>query len=244
MKDTLGDRMKEYYEDRTRIFLPRRTNTIIRVDGKAFHTFTRGMDKPFDEALMESMDQAAGVMCQQMQGVRFAFIQSDEISVLLTDYDNLDTAAWFNGNVQKMASVSASIATAAFNGEMWRHGKDTRPFMAMFDARVFTIPSLTEVENYFIWRQQDTTRNSIQSVAQSMFSHKELEGKSTSQMQDMMMEAGMNWNTLAPRYKRGRIATREVYNHEGEVRSKWTIKDVPIFTQERAVLSKLISNEI
>ena len=170
--------MKEYYENRTRNFLPRRTYTIIRVDGKAFHTYTRGLETPFDGKLVSDMDETACYMCKNVQGAKFAFVQSDEISILLTDFDSLTTDAWFDGNVQKMASVSSSLATAKFNA--------LRPDkIALFDSRVFSIPSTVEVANYFIWRQQDATRNSISSVAQSMFSHSELENKNTNQMQEM-----------------------------------------------------------
>jgi len=178
MHDSLGDRMKVNYESRTKTLLPRRTYSIIRIDGKAFHTYTRGLERPFDKQLVEDMNATAICLCSEIQGAKFAFVQSDEISILLTDFDKLTTSAWFDGSIQKIVSVSASIATAVFN--QIRAGKQ-----AMFDSRVFTIPSRTEVENYFIWRQQDATRNSISSVAQSLYSHRELNTKSVSVMQDM-----------------------------------------------------------
>ena len=167
MKDNLGDRMKDYYESRTKSLLPRRTYTIIRIDGKAFHTYTRGLERPFDDKLINDMDETAKYLCKNIQGAKFAFVQSDEISVLLTDFDKLQTSAWFDGSIQKITSISASLATAKFN--------ELRPNkIALFDSRTFTIPSNVEVENYFIWRQQDTVRNSISSVAQSLYSSKEL----------------------------------------------------------------------
>jgi hypothetical protein len=166
MKDTLGDRMKEYYENRTKTYLPRRTYTLIRIDGKAFHTYTKGLNRPFDDQLMDDMDETAIYLCKNIQGAKLAFVQSDEISILLTDFDKLQTSAWFDGNIQKITSVSSSLATAKFN--------ELRPNkLALFDSRVFTIPSKVEVENYFIWRQQDTVRNSISSVAQSLYSSKD-----------------------------------------------------------------------
>jgi tRNA(His) 5'-end guanylyltransferase len=115
MKDELGDRMKEFYEDRTRFKLVRRTNTIIRVDGKAFHTYTKGLKRPFDQGLMDDMDATAEFLCQNIQGAKFAYVQSDEISILITDYDDISTHAWFDGNLQKMSSIAASLATARFN---------------------------------------------------------------------------------------------------------------------------------
>ena len=232
-KDSLGDRMKEFYENRTRNFLPRRTYTIIRVDGKAFHSYTRGLVRPFDEKLVNDMDETACYMCKNIQGAKFAFVQSDEISVLLTDFEGLTTDAWFDGNIQKMASISASLATAKFN--------ELRPNkIALFDSRVFTIPSDIEVENYFIWRQQDTTRNSISSVAQSMFSHRELENKNTDQMQEMCFQKGVNWNDFSAKLKRGRFIVKQDYEKDGATRSKWVSVEPPIFTQEREMLKVLI----
>lgn len=215
MKDPLGDRMKDFYEDRTRYKLARRTNTIIRIDGKAFHTYTKGLQRPFDQGLMEDMNRTTEYLCQNIQGAKFGYVQSDEISILITDYDDNDTHAWFDANLQKMASISASLATAEFNRlrlirkmnttvatagsilEQFKH--------AMFDARVFQIPYQEEVINYFIWRQQDATRNSISSVAQSLYSAKELHGKKTSDMQEMIFQKGINWNDFTPREKRGSI---------------------------------------
>lgn len=232
-KDSLGDRMKEFYENRTRNFLPRRTYTIIRVDGKAFHSYTRGLVRPFDEKLVNDMDETACYMCKNIQGAKFAFVQSDEISILLTDFEGLTTDAWFDGNIQKMASISASLATAKFN--------ELRPNkIALFDSRVFIIPSDIEVENYFIWRQQDTTRNSISSVAQSMFSHRELENKNTDQMQEMCFQKGVNWNDFSAKLKRGRLIVKQDYEKEGTTRSKWVSVEPPIFTQEREMLKVLI----
>ncbi len=84
--DSLGDRMKGQYEDRTRIMLPRRTYTILRADGKAFHTFTRRCEKPYDRRLVEAFDTAMLELCREAQGSCFGYVQSDEISVLLTDF--------------------------------------------------------------------------------------------------------------------------------------------------------------
>lgn len=227
MKDQLGDRMKGFYEDRTRFKLARRTNTIIRIDGKSFHTYTKGLKRPFDEGLMEDMNKTTEFLCQNIQGAKFGYVQSDEISILITDYDDISTHAWFDGNLQKMASIAASLATAKFNQlRMLRKSKEVqRPYgeegekignldyldvqdfkLAMFDARVFQIPYQEEVINYFIWRQKDATRNSISSVAQANFSDKELHGKKANQMQDMLMlEKGINWNDFSPREKRGSL---------------------------------------
>lgn len=226
MKSSLGDRMKEYYEKRTRSFLPRRTYTIIRIDGKAFHTYTRGLDSPFDAKFIVDMDTTAAYLCENIQGAKMAFVQSDEISILLTDFDKLQTDAWFDGNVQKITSISASLATAKFNME--RPNK-----IALFDSRVFTIPSRTEVENYFIWRQQDTVLNSISSVAQYLYSTKELFKKHSGEMQEMIFQKGINWNDYPVKYKRGRLIKKEYYDKDGAQRSRWVSVDAPDFNKER-----------
>lgn len=275
-KDSLGDRMKDFYENRTRILLPRRTYTIIRIDGKAFHSYTKGLQRPFDYKFINDMDETAIYMCKNIQGSKFAFVQSDEISILLTDFDNQETDAWFDGNIQKMASVSASLATAKFNQLRFRQALLDNQFefykeldrdikisiengerahrsralqsnedcfnnqpLAMFDARVFTIPSNEEVENYFIWRQNDTTRNSISSLAQSLFSHKELENKNGNELQEMCFQKGVNWNELPVKVKRGRLIIKEEYQKEDTTRTRWISSEPPIFTQDRMSLYEL-----
>lgn len=251
---SLGDRMKAYYEDRYRVLLPRRTNFMIRVDGKAFHSFTKDLKRPFDIEFMNDMDETARFMCQNIQGAKFAFVQSDEISILLTDYDDLRTEAWFNGNLQKMASISASMATAKFNqlrlsrycrGDYLDNAWENidRQTLAMFDSRIFVIPEMAEVHNNFIWRQQDATRNSIQMAGQSHFSHKELQGLSCDQIQEkLFQERGINWNDYPVGFKRGRAVVKRFIqsdniNSEAGYRSEWFIdKEPPIFTQNRDYL--------
>jgi len=248
-KDELGTRMKSSYEDRARFFLPRRSHTIIRIDGKAFHTYTRGLSRPFDDGFIEDMDATAGYLCKNIQGAKFAFVQSDEISILLTDYDKITTDAWFDNNVQKMASVSASMATSAFmRARLARIEHREREVsniemlkFAEFDSRVFQIPEWTEVENYFIWRQQDCVRNSISSVAQSLYSHKELNGKNTDEMQEMIFQKGINWNDYGPKYKRGRAIVKEEYEGAGEViRHRWGSVACPILTKAKDYIKSCV----
>lgn len=228
-KDPIGDRMKSQYENRTRFSLPRRTYTIIRIDGKAFHTFTRHAQKPYDYVLMERMDAAAQILCKEAMGCRFAYGQSDEYSFLLTDFETPQTEAWFDGNIQKIASVAASTFTREFNA--WTSGQD----YACFDARVFTIPDPVEVENYFIWRQQDATRNAILMAGHANFSPKQMHGKNTAEVQEMLFqERGLNFNDYPIRAKRGRVVFRETYFHEETERSHWVVdEEMPILTQDR-----------
>jgi tRNA(His) guanylyltransferase len=243
MKDDLGKRMKENYEMRTRSFLPRRTYTIIRLDGKAFHTYTRGMKRPYDEDLMACMDYTTKMLCKEIQGAVIGYTQSDEISILLTDFDKITTDAWFDGNIQKIVSVSSSIATAHFNQWM-RSEFGPSEKLAFFDSRVFVIPDPIEVENYFVWRQKDAVRNSISMHAQSLYSHKELNGKSQSDMHEMIHKKGENWNDLPDGFKRGRTF-KKVISIDIEVeptqisRPKWT-EFTPDFLKEREDFRELI----
>jgi tRNA(His) guanylyltransferase len=195
MTDSLGDRMKNNYENVTRNYLVRRMPVIMRIDGKSFHTLTRSCKKPFDIDFSNAMLTAANNILLEAMGAKLAYVQSDEISVLLTDYDNLESEAWFNNNIQKLCSVSASMAAVLFSNAFKKNG--------YFDCRVFNIPK-EEVNNYFIWRQQDWMRNSLQMLARSYYSQEQLHNKNTVQMHDMLMEKGVNWAKLEPaRWKNG-----------------------------------------
>lgn len=250
--------MKEQYEHRTRFFVPRRTYTIIRLDGKAFHTYTKRLEKPFDNELIEDIDDTILAMLPAIQGVQFAYTQSDEISLLLTDFATPNTDAWFDGNIQKMASISASIMTAQFNRcrlarfverKSLNLLRDDAP-IAYFDSRVFTIPDRTEVMNYFIWRNQDCARNSVSMVAKSLFSHKELQGKSTAEMQEMIYQKeGINWADYDQAKKNGRLIVKEEYlqvNHlivtMSQFRTRWVSKPAWKFTEDKDKLLEMIPN--
>lgn len=239
VNDNLGKRMKEFYETIPRTKLMRRTPVAIRIDGKAFHTFTRGFQKPFDKVLMQSMQETTKYLCKNVQGCVFGYTQSDEITLILVDYKELDTSAWFDYEVQKLCSISTSMATMAFNKFFERnaenyiqncatdyetdglYGKGTLEYQlceiytkaiekgAMFDARCFNIPK-EEVTNLVYWRQLDATRNSIQMVGQANFSHSELQGKSCNMIQDMLLtQRDINWNDFSIVCKRG-TACRKV----------------------------------
>lgn len=207
MHDKLGDRMKEQYEDRSRFHLPRRTYTILRLDGKAFHTFTRGLKKPFDEQLIAGLNWAAAKICKEIQGARFAYLQSDEISILLTDFDKHETECWFDGNLQKMVSVAASLMTGYFN-QTSTCATLSNPRTAFFDCRAFQIPDPVEVENYFLWRQNDWKRNSVSMVAQSLYSHKQLHGKCIKEMLEMIAQKDVDYESFPEYLRFGTLITR------------------------------------
>ena len=220
VKDDLGKRMKVFYEQIPKTRLMRRTPVAIRIDGKAFHTFTKGMKKPFDDILMLSMQETMKFLCENIQGCVFGYTQSDEITLILIDYQTFTTSAWFDYEVQKMCSIAASMATMQFNKVFAENVslekkqiKGTNKYIevmeravqkgAMFDARCFNIPK-EEVTNLVYWRQIDAARNSVQMVGQANFSHAELQHKTSNMIQDMLHEQrGINWNNYATPYKRG-----------------------------------------
>lgn len=250
--DALGDRMK-CYENVNRAYLMRRMPVIIRLDGKSFHTFTRGFNKPFDDVLIKSMQETTKYLCENIQGCVLGYTQSDEITLVLVDYKKLDSSAWFDYNVQKCTSVAASMAMMAFNkffnrnmiDFMYACNNTTDPIGdklciiydkaaakgAMFDARVFNIPK-EEVANCILWRQNDAARNSIQMVGQAYFSHNRLYCKSCSQIQDMLVEEkGVNWNDYKTHYKRGSCCIK--VQQAGSKRPEWVIDtEIPVFKRE------------
>lgn len=236
--DQFGDRMKGY-ENAYRVKLPKRLPVIIRIDGKAFHTYTRGMKKPFDEVLTNAMWETSKFLTANVMGCKLAYHQSDEISLLLTNYDKLTTESWFDNNLQKIVSIAASLTTAKFN-ELMRKKYPEKSF-ALFDARAWVIPH-DEVCNYFLWRQQDATKNSISMVAQANFPHKQLQGLNGKQMQDkLMLEKEINWNDLPVWQKRGVCITKQYYNKGEALRSKWEVDhETPIFSQDRNYIEKYV----
>lgn len=256
---SLAQRMKDY-ESVSKIKLMKRCPVIIRMDGKAFHTFTRGFQKPFDEVLSKSMQETMKYLCENIQGCVLGYTQSDEISLVLIDYKKLNSSAWFDYNGQKICSIAASMTTMAFNKCFmrnvtqygmnliynYRYDVETEKKYiatlnnavekgAMFDARCFNL-SKEEVTNNIYWRQLDATRNSIQMLGQVNFSHEELQDKSCNDIQDMLMvKKGINWNNLPTYQKRGSCCIKDPT-------SSWIIdKEIPIFKNEgRDYIEKLI----
>lgn len=196
--DSLGDRMK-MYEDAWRIKFPRRMPLIVRVDGKAFHSLLRKADKPFDTHFIDAMSVVVNHLMEEVQGVIFAYCQSDEISLLLHNYKTYSSQAWFDNNLQKIVSISASLATVAFNNF---YSPTYGGISPVFDSRAFIIPEV-DVNNYFAWRQQDAMRNSVQMFTRSLYSHRECIGKNTFQMKKMCLDKGKSWDNIAQHLQRG-----------------------------------------
>lgn len=223
--DELGKRMKGYEREATKK-LVKKLPVIIRVDGRAFHTFTRDLEKPFDDLLIDSMDYTMKYLCKNIAGCVMGYMQSDEISLLLQDYKNEETQPWFDYRVDKLCSMSASMATFAFNRafenyttdlyntlstneKMFKENEERIKTLleccdrgAMFDARAFTLP-FEEVTNYFYWREADAMRNSIEMVGRKYFSHKELDRINGDGVKKMLLEKGINYDKLPTSKQRG-----------------------------------------
>lgn len=255
MTDSLGDRMKGY-EGASRHVLPAKMPVIVRVDGRAFHTYAHGAQQPFDRGMMDAMNKVALALCKEMSNAVFAYVQSDEISVLLIDYKNPETQAWFGGAISKMVSIAAATAAVKMTLESteW-HPKCLDRMMAYgpqpcaFDARAFVLPK-EEVCNYFIWRQQDWVRNSLQMLSRSLYSHHELEGKDQSAMHEMCFKKGANWAKLDTDLRRGRGIIKRpkpfvipAGPKAGETieRMEWTVDtELPQFTADRQYIEGLL----
>jgi len=235
---SMGDRFKAY-EHAYRLSFPRRLPIVIRADGRAFHSYLRGATKPFDLGFIEDMGHVAVALCTEISGAVFAYHQSDEISVLVQDWVGEHAEPWFAGELQKIVSLSAAIATSALGAR--------RPGRPLFDARAFVLPNTIEVANYLLWRQRDAVRNSISMAAQAHFSHKRLQGVNGNQMQEMLFaEHGINWNDYPAECRRGQVVIkaggeREVTYIDKRTgqecttkayRTWWEVQAAPRFTAE------------
>ena len=255
MVDTLGNRIKIKYENVFRATLPQRSYVIVRIDGKAFHTFTKKLPKPVSQPLVAALDAAAQVLCKEMMGCRLAYGQSDEYSFLLTDFDTDDTEMWFNGNIQKITSVSSSIFTATFNQEWARQGAEVK--LGHFDSRTFIIPDRRDVLRYFQWRQADASRNSLNMLASCHFTHKELMGAGADVKHEMLHSKGVNWSKQPTSFKRGRVVRKVSqdrtvsFTHKKTQKlqtvqiqeSVWAVdNEIPVFGRQAAYLDDIVPN--
>ena len=267
VRDDLGVRMKTFYEQIPETKLMRRCPVALRIDGKAFHTFTRGFQKPFDEVLIKSMQETMKYLCENIQGCVLGYTQSDEITLILVDYKKLTSSAWFDYEVQKICSIAASMATMAFNKAFEKNVETENHFFTdewlddenfnpnYKNKECFNIPK-EEVTNLVYWRQLDASRNSIQMVGRANFSHKELQNKSCNEIQDMLMtQKGINWNDLPIYQKRGSCCVRNkiIISTDGvmetvqlrdtsKAENEWIIDtEIPIFRNEgREYIDRLV----
>lgn len=248
----LDERMKKY-EYVTRHYLMCRTPVIVRIDGKAFHTFTKCMKKPFDHIFMESMQDTMKYLCENVQGCVLGYCQSDEISLLLIDYDTLETSAWFDNNISKIISITSSLASVYFNQQFYINLVDYRvknyksknrdveyenrllaniSSLPIFDSRAFNL-SKEEVNNYFVWRQQDAIKNAIQMIGRAYFTHKELENKNGQDIVDMLDNIKVNYHSYTTSEKRGTCCIKTDKGWELDT-------EIPIFKDNKDYIEKLV----
>ncbi len=260
MIDKMGDRFKAY-ENCYRIYLPKRQVVVVRIDGRAFHSFTKGFARPYDTIFADAMQQTALNLAENISGCKFVYTQSDEITLILTDYDNINTEPWFGNNLQKIVSVSAAMATYFFrqnflsnivsrqeDANEQAHFKAYGEKLCVFDSRAFIIPR-EEVVNCLYWRQTDCIRNSIQLLGQANFSHNQLQGKNCNEIQEMLwQEKNINWAKEPNWFKNGTAIYKKPMKIEHSLpdgtvaiveRNKWFIdKNTPIFTKNREYVEK------
>lgn len=238
MIDKMGDRFKAY-ENCYRIYLPKRQAVIVRVDGRAFHSFTKGFARPYDIVFAVAMHQTALKLAENISSCKFAYTQSDEITLVLTDYENINTEPWFSNNLQKIVSISAAMASIFFkesfnksieeeyvdhylNGKigdekyqlLMKHSEAYNNKLCVFDSRAFIIPR-EEIVNCLYWRQTDCIRNSIQLLGQANFSHNQLQGKNCNEIQEMLwQEKNINWANEPNWFKNGVAIYKKPMNVE------------------------------
>lgn len=225
--DTLKDKC-EYFRSLTDYKLTPNSYVIAMLDGRSFSKLIKNnFEKPFDKDFVEMMNNTAKFLCENVQGCKFAYTQSDEISLLITDFDTPDTDAAFGYRICKLQSILASLATSEFNRHLIKYqleqtntGDDYRfenvidkinkVKLAQFDCKVWTVPDYNTAFCHFLWRQNDCIRNSKQQTAQTYLSHKELMGKQTDEQIEMLKaEKGIDWNTFEPGLKYGRLIYKE-----------------------------------
>ena len=251
MNDDFGDRMKRYEAAETeRHFMPL-LPIYARIDGRCFSAFTRGLDRPFDLRITRAMIATTKFLVEETHA-RIGYTQSDEISLVWLQ-ERYDSEVFFSGKIQKLNSVLASLATAKFNHKCLEEtvlADRTREQLPVFDCRVFQLPNRTEAANAFLWREKDATKNAITMAARNFYSHKELHGKTGSEMQEMIFQKGQNFNAYPPFFKRGtfvrRIAEERPFTpeelaripekHRPEpdtriIRSRVIEIDMPVFTK-------------
>lgn len=208
-KDELGDRIKQYESVSTGRKAFKGQPIVARLDGKNFHNFTRGMDRPFDTKFSTTMVLTMGALVEKFRP-KIAYTQSDEINLVFYIPSESKAQYDFGGRFQKYDSILSASASVYFNGFLRGTGLAEKcSLLPVFDARTFVVPNLTEAYNVLLWRQQDATKNAISMAAQSMFSHKRLQKINGKQMQELMFsEKGVNFNNYPESFKRGTFCQR------------------------------------
>jgi len=237
------------YENAYRHYLPERMPLIIRIDGSHFHTYTKNLNKPFDKDLANAFWETCKYLLENISGAKLAYHQSDEISLLITNYDKLETQSWFDNNIQKMVSLSASLATAKFNEEMRKTHPEKE--LALFDARVYVLPK-EEVNNYFLWRERDAMKNSISMVAQQHFTPSQLKGLNGKEMNEKLwVKKCIDYDLLPTWQRQGVVVKKDFYtkvNSENVhpksktvARKRWEVDfNIPVFSEDPDYINQYV----
>jgi tRNA(His) guanylyltransferase len=234
-EDTLGDKFKAF-ENASKTRLDRLQPVVIRLDGKAFHTLTRTCAKPYDVNFVRSMRSATQFLCENVQGCRLAYTQSDEISLLLIAYQNEFTHAWFDYQMQKICSVAASFCAVAFN-QVWQK---YAPSLGYFDARAFNLPK-ENVNSYFVWRQNDCVRNSILSLGHANYSNKQLHKMKAVEIKELLTTKNIHWENEPSFFTHGSTFMKETYAKGETMRTRWVVdEDSPLFVEDKNYVNKLV----
>lgn len=206
MNDDLGDRMKLFEQTEAGRKLMPLLPCLVRLDGKGFHNWTADLERPYDKRLADSMVELTKILVDE-SAAKIGYTQSDEITLVLHS-DTFESQLFFDGKIQKLTSVLASMATGFFN-EIVRKKFGTNRALAFFDCRAWNVPNKAEAANAVLFREMDAAKNSISMAARCYFSHKELQGKNGSEMQEMMFKQGVNWNDYPTFFKRGTFIRRK-----------------------------------
>lgn len=240
--DLLGERMKIYESQEAERHLMPQLPIMVRCDGRSFSSFCRGLQRPFDERMTSLMSNTAKYLLEETNA-SIVFNQSDEISLVIYSED-IKSQTFFNGRIQKLTSIIASMATVYFNKHLASFIPEKSDLMPVFDCRVWNVPSLVEATNCILWRELDATKNSISMAAQHYYSHKELHKKNSSDKQEMLFAKGINWNDYPTSFKRG------VYHRRVKKFIKFTTEELeklptkhaarvnPDLTVERSVIER------
>jgi tRNA(His) guanylyltransferase len=216
--DEFGNRMKLYEgKESDRTFLPL-LPICVRLDGKGFSKFTKGLQRPYDIRLITLMGLVTKFLVEETDA-RIGYTQSDEISLIIYS-ENYKSQTYFDGRIQKIVSTLASLTTAKFNQLKPEYIPEKANKLACFDCRAWQVPNQIEAVNNILWREKDATKNSISMAAQHYYSHKELLNKNSKQKQEMLFEKGINWNDYPDNFKRGTYVIRK------RVSKKFSVEDL------------------
>jgi len=234
MNDIFGDRMKEYEKLQNQRFM-KNLPVLVRLDGKNFSKFTKGLKRPFDENLISLFVDTTKYLLAESNAL-MGYTQSDEITLLLYSSNKYDSEIFHGGKIQKIISVLSSMTTAFFNSKIPQYIPQKQDNLALFDCRAWQVPTLEEAANVFLWRENDASKNSISMVASEYYSHKDLMNKNSKEKQEMIYEySGVNWNDYPNAFKRGTFIQKKI------ISSTFTPEEIENFSDKhKAKLNPLL----